>query len=98
MCTTGDAPGSGRDRRREERPAATGLDEFHADCGALPPDAGTEPGDDTATSFSRGLDAPMEPVIADFSDGAGAAGEVVGAGAGVVMGAVVTDAGVLLAS
>jgi hypothetical protein len=40
----------------------------------------------------------MEPVIADFSDGAGAAGEVVAAVAGVVKGAVVTDDGVLSAS
>jgi hypothetical protein len=40
----------------------------------------------------------MEPVIADFPDGAGATEEAVGAGVGVVIGAVVTAAGVALAS
>jgi len=98
MCTTGEEPGSGRERRREDRPAATGPDEFHIDRDALAPDAGTEPDDDTATSFPRGVEAPMEPLIADFSDGAGAAGEVVAAVAGVVMGAVVPADGVLSAS
>ena len=68
------------------------------DRGAFAPDVGAELGDDAETSFARGVDAPMEPVMADFSDGAGAAAKAVGAGVGVVIGAVVTDAGVLLAS
>ena len=103
MCTTGEAPGSGRERNSEDRPAATGPDEFHADRSPVEFEAGPEaaaddPANDPVASFPCGEDSPMEPVIADFPDNAGATEEPVGAGVGVVIGAVVTADGVALAS
>ena len=102
MCTTGEAPGSGRERNKEDRPAATGPEEPHAERnpGELEagPDAGADVGEDTAASLPRGEESPIEPLIADFPDGAGAIGIFVGAGAGVVIGAVVTADGVAFAT
>ena len=98
MCTTGEAPGSGRERNKEDRPAATGPDEPQAERNPAEFDAGPDVGDDAAASLPRGEESPIEPLIADFPDGAGATGELVGAGAGVVIGAVVTADGVALAT
>jgi hypothetical protein len=99
MCTTEEPPGSAPECNSEDRPAAVGPEELHVD--RSPGECATGPeaaADATAASFPRGKDSTMEPVIADFADGAGATEESVGAGVGVVIGAVVTPDGVALAS
>ena len=90
MCTTPE-PEFERERNSDDRPAATGPDELHVDGDAF----GLAADGAAATSFPRGTESAMEPVMADFPDRAGVMGAagVATVGAGVVMGAAVTAAG-----